>query len=268
MPHRGNLALASGLDSSVGEAEAATSLSPAVTVALIGSALAFSDQMIRALSAEFSDVLFRRLACLDQLRSEGHRPRLIVLDCAAVQGLVERVQALRSEFRGATIAVAYQSADSAAEVADRVAVGAIAPPIGLIRNNVSLDVWLSVVRLLLCGENYIPFELVTPWHLPAVEAKRVDPESKTDQQVAEPSVAGVALTPREMQVLPLIAEGKQNKEIAGALGLSEHTVKLHTHNIFVKLKVSNRTSAADWYRCFMREAHTQGGRWNGSAAAP
>ncbi len=57
----------------------------------------------------------------------------------------------------------------------------------------------------------------------------------------------VCLTPRELQILPLIAQGLQNKVIAGTLDLSEHTVKLHTHNIFAKLGVSNRTAAAKWY---------------------
>jgi DNA-binding NarL/FixJ family response regulator len=143
-----------------------------------------------------------------------------------------------------------------------VAMGDIAPPVGFIRNNLSLDVWLSIVRLLLCGENFIPYDLVTPWHSPAADAQKDLPRQHTDEQPAEPNVA---LTRREMQVLPLIAEGKQNKEIAGVLGLSEHTVKLHTHNIFVKLKVSNRTCAADWYRSVVRTAPR--GRWNGSASA-
>lgn len=246
------------------EAKVTANLRSMATVALVGSALAFSDQMIRALSAELSDVSVRRFSGLERLRFEGHRPRLIVLECSAVHGLVDVVQALRNEFAGATIAVAYQSAESAVEVADRVAMGAIAPPVGLIRNNVSLDVWLSIVRLLLCGENYIPFELVTPWHSPSVDAQNRRPVQTTDDHATR---LGVKLTRRELQVLPLIADGKQNKEIAGALGLSEHTVKLHTHNIFVKLKVSNRTCAADWYRSFMQNTRVQRGRCNGSFRA-
>ena len=56
-----------------------------------------------------------------------------------------------------------------------------------------------------------------------------------------------------MEILPLIARGEQNKTIADKLGLSVHTVKLHSHNIFSKLGVSNRTGAANWYLSQMME---------------
>jgi DNA-binding NarL/FixJ family response regulator len=51
------------------------------------------------------------------------------------------------------------------------------------------------------------------------------------------------LTPRELQVLRLIAEGQSNKEIARALGISEHTVKFHVNAILGKLNVQSRTEA-------------------------
>jgi DNA-binding CsgD family transcriptional regulator len=50
----------------------------------------------------------------------------------------------------------------------------------------------------------------------------------------------VALTARELDVLPLIARGKSNKEIGVALGISETTVKAHLRNIFVKLNAVSR----------------------------
>jgi RNA polymerase sigma factor (sigma-70 family) len=52
------------------------------------------------------------------------------------------------------------------------------------------------------------------------------------------------LTPRERQILALVAEGKRNREIAQTLGISEATVENHLHRIFQKLGVSNRTEAA------------------------
>jgi DNA-binding CsgD family transcriptional regulator len=51
------------------------------------------------------------------------------------------------------------------------------------------------------------------------------------------------LTPRELQVLRLVAAGETNKVIAGALCLSEKTVDRHVSNIFVKLDVSSRAAA-------------------------
>lgn len=55
------------------------------------------------------------------------------------------------------------------------------------------------------------------------------------------------LTVRELGILSRVARGQQNKIIAADLGLSEHTVKLHIHNIITKLGVHNRTEAAVLY---------------------
>jgi ATP/maltotriose-dependent transcriptional regulator MalT len=51
------------------------------------------------------------------------------------------------------------------------------------------------------------------------------------------------LTPRELEVLRLVAAGRTNREIASALVVSEHTVARHVQNIFTKLRVSSRTAA-------------------------
>jgi DNA-binding NarL/FixJ family response regulator len=53
----------------------------------------------------------------------------------------------------------------------------------------------------------------------------------------------LALTDREISVLQLVAAGRQNRDIAGALHLSEHTVARHMQNIFAKLGVSSRAAA-------------------------
>lgn len=51
------------------------------------------------------------------------------------------------------------------------------------------------------------------------------------------------LTPREQEVLDLMASGATNREIAGALYLSPHTIKEHARSVFRKLEVRNRTAA-------------------------
>ncbi|MBI3954173.1 MAG: response regulator transcription factor [Chloroflexi bacterium] len=51
------------------------------------------------------------------------------------------------------------------------------------------------------------------------------------------------LTPREMEVLRLLAEGMANKAIAGRLGISEHTVKFHVNALLNKLGAQSRTEA-------------------------
>jgi len=50
------------------------------------------------------------------------------------------------------------------------------------------------------------------------------------------------LTPREIQVVRLIADGLRNKEIAVALGISEQTAKVHVKNILAKLRVNDRAA--------------------------
>lgn len=52
-----------------------------------------------------------------------------------------------------------------------------------------------------------------------------------------------SLTPREIEVLSMMAEGAGNKEIAHRLGISEHTVKFHVGSIFGKMGVASRTEA-------------------------
>jgi DNA-binding NarL/FixJ family response regulator len=58
-----------------------------------------------------------------------------------------------------------------------------------------------------------------------------------------PARPSEALTPRELEVLRLMAEGKSNKTIARELGISESTVKFHVNAILGKLGVQSRTEA-------------------------
>ncbi|GLY27173.1 response regulator transcription factor [Kineosporia sp. NBRC 101731] len=54
------------------------------------------------------------------------------------------------------------------------------------------------------------------------------------------------LSPRETDVLLLVAKGMANKQIGRALGISERTVKVHLGNVFRRIGVQDRTSAALW----------------------
>lgn len=56
------------------------------------------------------------------------------------------------------------------------------------------------------------------------------------------------LSGREREVLNLVGKGLANKQIARSLGISESTVKLHVGNIFRRIGVTDRTSAALWAR--------------------
>lgn len=59
----------------------------------------------------------------------------------------------------------------------------------------------------------------------------------------DPTGESHGLSPRELEVLRLVASGQSNRDIAAALVISEHTVARHVQNIFTKLGVSSRTAA-------------------------
>jgi DNA-binding NarL/FixJ family response regulator len=68
-------------------------------------------------------------------------------------------------------------------------------------------------------------------------AARRGPSLEVEGSMAEP------LTPREIDVLHLLAEGLSNKAIGGRLGISDQTVKFHVSAIYGKLAAANRTDA-------------------------
>jgi predicted ATPase/DNA-binding CsgD family transcriptional regulator len=80
---------------------------------------------------------------------------------------------------------------------------------------------------------------------PGMHAERaVAPGSEPDAAVSGEPVT--VLTPRELDVLELVAQGSSNQDIARRLVLSEHTVHRHLANILRKLSLSSRAAAAAW----------------------
>jgi DNA-binding NarL/FixJ family response regulator len=127
--------------------------------------------------------------------------------------------------------------------------------------NMRLDLWLSVVRLLLRGGEYFPISFMH--YGPQSEPNKDEaarPHSGVSNQagptVAPPCRSLDFLTEREHQVLEMVSHGWQNKMIAAKFNLSEHTVKVHIHNIIKKLGAQNRTAAA---AIFLAEANTRNG---------
>lgn len=128
---------------------------------------------------------------------------------------------------------------------------------GILPLTLKLEVWLAAVLLLLSGGEYYPVVSRT-----AVTRPVAGPQDEKAAAVAPAPVAQAApvagarqatpalspLTAREQEILELLSEGHQNKLIAHRMSLSEHTVKVHVHNLLSKLRVSNRTQAAATYR--------------------
>lgn len=85
---------------------------------------------------------------------------------------------------------------------------------------------VNAVRFMAMGEQYAPIDFMT-----AVE------EEPTNALAEK-------LTPRELQVLKGLTEGKSNKEIARDLDITEPTIKLHVKTLYRKVGAANRTQAA------------------------
>jgi ATP/maltotriose-dependent transcriptional regulator MalT len=67
--------------------------------------------------------------------------------------------------------------------------------------------------------------------------------SLSQRSVSNDTLSAPILTPRERDILALLADGLGNKQIAARLGISTNTVKTHLELLFDKLEVSSRTEA-------------------------
>lgn len=76
----------------------------------------------------------------------------------------------------------------------------------------------------------------------ATPAPRPTPPVATGTQ----TIGGVDLTPREVEILQLVAQGLSNVELAERLWLSDQTVKFHLSNVYRKLNVESRAKASRW----------------------
>ena len=82
--------------------------------------------------------------------------------------------------------------------------------------------------------------LVAPGHVADAAIVSRQPQSGAEAQT---ETQGAELTPRELDVLVLMAEGASNKAIAKQLGISVHTAKFHVGSILDKLDATGRTDA-------------------------
>jgi DNA-binding NarL/FixJ family response regulator len=94
---------------------------------------------------------------------------------------------------------------------------------GYVIKDVAPHELVDAIRTVAVGRKYIPSELA---------------------QLLSENLGQEDLTPTESNILRMIVGGMSNKEIAFALDISENTVKTHNQNIFGKIGVSDRTSAA------------------------
>lgn len=147
-----------------------------------------------------------------------HQPNIVLMDLRMpVMGGVEATIAIRAEFPQARIIV-LTTYDGDEDIYRGLRAGAK----GYVLKDAEAQELLSAIRAVHAGQQYIP---------PAVGAKLAE-------RMGIPE-----LSDRELEVLNLMARGKNNQEISAALSISESTVKFHTKNIMSKLGASDRAQA-------------------------
>jgi DNA-binding NarL/FixJ family response regulator len=120
--------------------------------------------------------------------------------------------------------------------------------LGFIPKAYSPEVMLSAVRLVLAGGVYVPPMMLSslpPGVVAGIPGIGADPAQRGSSAATAQTLEHLrnVLTERQVEVLQLLSQGKPNKLIGRALGISEGTVKIHLAAIFRALNVRNRTEA-------------------------
>ena len=151
-------------------------------------------------------------------RYREHRPDVVLMDLRMpeVDG-VTAIGLIRAEFPDARI-LALTTYEGDVDIHHALVAGAR----GYLIKDMLLSDVLSAIRAVHRGERVIPA---------AVAAKLAEFTPRID------------LTPREIEVLQLVARGLSNRDVAGVIGRTDETVKVHLKNIFTKLGVADRTEA-------------------------
>lgn len=149
---------------------------------------------------------------------DRHRPDVTLLDLR--MPIMEGVEAVRRirEIDALARVIVLTTYDTDEDIARALRAGAKA----YVLKDITANGLVTCIHDVLDGKTYLA---------PAAAAKLAE------------GVTRVQLTPRELATLNLLADGKANKEIAAALGISERTVKTHLGNLFGKLGVTSRTEA-------------------------
>ena len=151
---------------------------------------------------------------------------LVDLNMPGMQG-ISGLRTLRSEFPTLVLVVA-SAQDDATTIRNVLATGVS----GFIPKTESRDVVLQAIRLVQAGGVYVPPRVLFD-HDGAASAPALNGSNGGD----------AALTPRQLDVLGCLLQGRPNKLIARDLGLTEGTVKIHIAAILRSLGASNRTEA-------------------------
>jgi DNA-binding NarL/FixJ family response regulator len=163
------------------------------------------------------------------IRAHGP-PQIVLMDVEMPkQSGIELTQELRERHPEVRVIMLTAFSDS-----ERVFSALKAGAVGSLLKNVSPDEILATVERAAAGEPMLSGEI----------AGRVLREFEREREEEHYREQLAALTPREEEILKLLATGESNREIGNRLFISEQTVKNHVASIFRKLHVNDRTKAA------------------------
>jgi DNA-binding NarL/FixJ family response regulator len=202
-----------------------------------------SASLAHMVEREFPALRVRHSASLDAACRRFENPVALVLVDAQLLGSLregaERIVAFHPDAPIVLLQVSDRGSIDMREVMKLPSIRSVLPM------NMRLDVWLAAIRLIVLGGEYYPLSFLKWFAEPQPAVEAAARQALTGGNPCPP--AAQTLTCREVEILELVASGLQNKLIAARLRLSEHTVKIHLHNIINKLGVHNRTEAACIY---------------------
>lgn len=157
-------------------------------------------------------------------------PQIVLMDIEMPgQDGIELTHALREKHPEARVLMLTAFSDS-----DRVFAALKAGAVGYLLKNASPNEICAAVERAAAGDPMLSGEI----------AGRVLREFERERQEERYREQLAGLTPREEEILKLLATGESNREIGKRLFISEQTVKNHVASIFRKLQVNDRTKAA------------------------
>jgi DNA-binding NarL/FixJ family response regulator len=151
---------------------------------------------------------------------------LLDLNLPGVSG-IPALKLWRSRFPGVPVVILSATTDQPTVLA---AFGAGAA--GFIPKSSPNEVMVNALRLVMEGGKYLPSEVLA------------NEDGRRPTRGTQVSTAALGLSPRQIEVLRLIAKGASNKVICRELGLADRTVKAHVTAVLRALNVSSRTQAA------------------------
>jgi DNA-binding NarL/FixJ family response regulator len=181
----------------------------------------------------------------DQLMSsiEEERPDAVLIDLNLPEQLViELTRQIRQRVADVKVVLLAQAQAllSHGTAEDRLLEGLAAGADGCVLEESSLQELQTAIQKVVAGERYYASEIIPSMCQRLVESARASSWRERAKSVE--------LTPRELQVVSLVADGLSNKQIARRLSLSLYTVKNHVHNVVEKLQVENRFKAVEYAR--------------------